>query len=149
MQLPRCIIHSSLKNVLGIGKKRWAVALLHVLHVSSQVELTGNSIYEYIHPSDHDEMTAVLTAHQPLHPHLLQGTCVICGQTTIGKLKKKSKNFRLSCGKFIFIQCEAMYANGGWVQTWNCDPEFWFVAVKRARCFTLSNAFHAVEFMQF
>uniref|UniRef100_A0A8C5X078 SIM bHLH transcription factor 2 n=1 Tax=Malurus cyaneus samueli TaxID=2593467 RepID=A0A8C5X078_9PASS len=40
----------------------------------SQVELTGNSIYEYIHPSDHDEMTAVLTAHQPLHPHLLQGT---------------------------------------------------------------------------
>uniref|UniRef100_A0A8C9G4S6 SIM bHLH transcription factor 2 n=1 Tax=Pavo cristatus TaxID=9049 RepID=A0A8C9G4S6_PAVCR len=38
----------------------------------SQVELTGNSIYEYIHPSDHDEMTAVLTAHQPLHPHLLQ-----------------------------------------------------------------------------
>ena len=29
------------------------------------------------------------------------------------KLKKKSKNFRLSCGKFIFIQCEAMYANGG------------------------------------
>ncbi|KAJ8917219.1 hypothetical protein NQ315_012711 [Exocentrus adspersus] len=27
----------------------------------SQVELTGNSIYEYIHPTDHDEMTAVLT----------------------------------------------------------------------------------------
>nr|XP_060496981.1 single-minded homolog 2 [Panthera onca] len=39
----------------------------------SQVELTGNSIYEYIHPSDHDEMTAVLAAHQPLHHHLLQG----------------------------------------------------------------------------
>lgn len=38
------------------------------------MELTGNSIYEYIHPSDHDEMTAVLTAHQPLHPHLLQGS---------------------------------------------------------------------------
>ena len=38
-----------------------------------QVELTGNSIYEYIHPSDHDEMTAVLAAHQPLHHHLLQG----------------------------------------------------------------------------
>ncbi|KAM4824436.1 LOW QUALITY PROTEIN: single-minded homolog 2-like [Urocitellus parryii] len=38
----------------------------------SQVELTGNSIYEYIHPSDHDEMTAVLDAHPPLHHHLLQ-----------------------------------------------------------------------------
>ncbi|CAG0901098.1 unnamed protein product [Darwinula stevensoni] len=34
----------------------------------SQVELTGNSIYEYIHPADHDEMTAVLTAHQTLTP---------------------------------------------------------------------------------
>ncbi|KAL4630611.1 hypothetical protein GN956_G16281 [Arapaima gigas] len=39
----------------------------------SQVELTGNSIYEYVHPADHDEMTAVLTPHQPYHTHLLQG----------------------------------------------------------------------------
>ncbi|XP_077893387.1 single-minded homolog 2-like [Ictidomys tridecemlineatus] len=38
----------------------------------TQVELTGNSIYKYIHPSDHDEMTAVLPAHPPLHHHLLQ-----------------------------------------------------------------------------
>jgi single-minded len=28
----------------------------------SQVELTGNSIYDYIHPIDFDEMTTVLTA---------------------------------------------------------------------------------------
>uniref|UniRef100_A0A1B6CA85 Single-minded n=2 Tax=Clastoptera arizonana TaxID=38151 RepID=A0A1B6CA85_9HEMI len=34
----------------------------------SQVELTGNSIFEYIHQSDHDEMSRVLTLHQPLHP---------------------------------------------------------------------------------
>lgn len=27
----------------------------------SQIELTGSSIFEYIHPSDHEEMTAVLT----------------------------------------------------------------------------------------
>ncbi|KAJ1532336.1 hypothetical protein ONE63_000942 [Megalurothrips usitatus] len=33
----------------------------------SQVELTGNSMYEYIHPADHEEMTAVLSVHQPLH----------------------------------------------------------------------------------
>jgi hypothetical protein len=33
------------------------------------VELTGNSIYEYIHPADHDEMTSVLSSPQPLyHP---------------------------------------------------------------------------------
>lgn len=30
-----------------------------------QVELTGNSIYEYIHPADHDEMTAVLSPGLP------------------------------------------------------------------------------------
>uniref|UniRef100_A0A672IJY7 Single-minded homolog 1-like n=1 Tax=Salarias fasciatus TaxID=181472 RepID=A0A672IJY7_SALFA len=38
----------------------------------SQVELTGNSIYEYVHPADHDEMTAVLTPHQPYHSHFVQ-----------------------------------------------------------------------------
>ncbi|CAH0599446.1 unnamed protein product [Chrysodeixis includens] len=32
----------------------------------SQVELTGNSIYEYIHQADHEEMTAVLSLQ---HPH--------------------------------------------------------------------------------
>lgn len=44
------------------------------LSYSQQVELTGNSIYEYIHPADHDEMTAVLTPHQPFHSHFVQGT---------------------------------------------------------------------------
>lgn len=44
-----------------------------VIPPSLQVELTGNSIYEYIHPADHDEMTAVLTAHQPYHSHFVQG----------------------------------------------------------------------------
>ena len=43
-------------------------------YVLLQVELTGNSIYEYIHPADHDEMTAILTAHQPsYHTHYIQG----------------------------------------------------------------------------
>nr|CAG4643127.1 EOG090X0484 [Ilyocryptus agilis] len=32
----------------------------------SQVELTGNSIYEYIHPADHEEITSVLTVHPTL-----------------------------------------------------------------------------------
>ncbi|XP_055341540.1 single-minded homolog 2-like [Paramacrobiotus metropolitanus] len=30
----------------------------------SQVEMTGNSIYEYIHMNDHEEMTAILNMHQ-------------------------------------------------------------------------------------
>ncbi|CAG7785195.1 unnamed protein product, partial [Allacma fusca] len=37
----------------------------------SQVELTGNSIYEYIHPADHDEMSAILSCHQPM-PHIME-----------------------------------------------------------------------------
>ncbi|XP_037299437.1 single-minded homolog 1 isoform X2 [Manduca sexta] len=36
----------------------------------SQVELTGNSIYEYIHQADHEEMNAVLSLH---HPHSYHG----------------------------------------------------------------------------
>ncbi|XP_049782561.1 single-minded homolog 1-like [Schistocerca cancellata] len=35
----------------------------------SQVELTGNSIYEYIHPGDHEEMTSVLSSAQPVFTH--------------------------------------------------------------------------------
>ena len=30
----------------------------------SQVELTGNSIFEYIHPLDHDELSGVLSFNQ-------------------------------------------------------------------------------------
>ncbi|XP_059485989.1 single-minded homolog 1-like [Neocloeon triangulifer] len=41
----------------------------------SQVELTGNSIYEYIHPADHDEMNSVLSITPgtipPISPHVL------------------------------------------------------------------------------
>ncbi|PSN55283.1 Single-minded 1 [Blattella germanica] len=39
------------------------------LGLSQVVELTGNSIYEYIHPMDHDEMTSVLSSPQPLFQH--------------------------------------------------------------------------------
>ncbi|CAF0845073.1 unnamed protein product, partial [Didymodactylos carnosus] len=35
----------------------------------SQIELTGNSIYEYIHPIDHEEMATVLTAPLPAYPY--------------------------------------------------------------------------------
>lgn len=49
-----------------------------MIPTSLQVELTGNSIYEYIHPADHDEMTAVLTAHQPYHSHFVQGKAAAC-----------------------------------------------------------------------
>ncbi|XP_014219350.1 single-minded homolog 2-like [Copidosoma floridanum] len=34
----------------------------------SQVELTGNSIFEYIHPQDRDEMNSMLNSAPPSHP---------------------------------------------------------------------------------
>ena len=37
----------------------------------SKVELTGNSIYEYIHPIDHEEMSNVLTATLPTYSQTL------------------------------------------------------------------------------
>jgi len=38
-----------------------------------QVELTGNNIYEYLHPSDHDQLAALLNQPTACHPHLLHG----------------------------------------------------------------------------
>lgn len=53
--------------------------VIRSVYACQQVELTGNSIYEYIHPADHDEMTALLTVHQPYHPYIVQGWCLIGG----------------------------------------------------------------------
>ena len=53
----------------------YVFVILHAI----QVELTGNSIYEYIHPGDHDEMTALLTVHQPYHQYFIQGMSTLTG----------------------------------------------------------------------
>uniref|UniRef100_A0A8C8B8I0 SIM bHLH transcription factor 2 n=1 Tax=Otus sunia TaxID=257818 RepID=A0A8C8B8I0_9STRI len=84
----------------------------------SQVELTGNSIYEYIHPSDHDEMTAVLTAHQPLHPHLLQGTRLFfCVSSSSGTNKPRPLDEILLLGQkrsfFLRMKCVLAKRNAG------------------------------------
>ncbi|XP_059824828.1 single-minded homolog 2 isoform X1 [Hypanus sabinus] len=71
----------------------------------SQVELTGNSIYEYIHPSDHDEMTAVLTAHQSLHPHLLQEYEIDRSFFLRMKCVLAKRNAGLTCGGYKVIHC--------------------------------------------
>ncbi|XP_069058635.1 single-minded homolog 2 [Pleurodeles waltl] len=71
----------------------------------SQVELTGNSIYEYIHPSDHDEMTAVLSAHQPLHPHLLQEYEMERSFFLRMKCVLAKRNAGLTCSGYKVIHC--------------------------------------------
>ncbi|XP_069544782.1 single-minded homolog 2-like, partial [Brachyistius frenatus] len=71
----------------------------------SQVELTGNSIFEYIHPSDHDEMTAVLALRQPPHPHFspeyeLERSFFLRMKCVLAK-----RNAGLTCGGYKVIHC--------------------------------------------
>ncbi|XP_054596641.2 single-minded homolog 1-A [Nothobranchius furzeri] len=71
----------------------------------SQVELTGNSIYEYIHPADHDEMTAVLTAHQPYHSHFVQEFEMERSFFLRMKCVLAKRNAGLTCGGYKVIHC--------------------------------------------
>ncbi|XP_065102427.2 single-minded homolog 1-A [Paramisgurnus dabryanus] len=71
----------------------------------SQVELTGNSIYEYIHPADHDEMTAVLTAHQPYHSHFLHEYEMERSFFLRMKCVLAKRNAGLTCGGYKVIHC--------------------------------------------
>ncbi|KAL0984961.1 hypothetical protein UPYG_G00151140 [Umbra pygmaea] len=71
----------------------------------SQVELTGNSIYEYIHPADHDEMTAVLTACQPYHSHFVQEYDMERSFFLRMKCVLAKRNAGLTCGGYKVIHC--------------------------------------------
>ncbi|XP_037836299.1 single-minded homolog 1-A [Kryptolebias marmoratus] len=71
----------------------------------SQVELTGNSIYEYIHPADHDEMTAVLTAHQPYHSHYVKEYEMERSFFLRMKCVLAKRNAGLTCGGYKVIHC--------------------------------------------
>uniref|UniRef100_A0A665TP20 SIM bHLH transcription factor 2 n=1 Tax=Echeneis naucrates TaxID=173247 RepID=A0A665TP20_ECHNA len=91
----------------------------------SQVELTGNSIFEYIHPSDHDEMTGVLSVCQPSHHHTSPGTsriasfsnsgCLLCVCVTDFEVERSfflrmkcvlaKRNAGLTCGGYKVIHC--------------------------------------------
>ncbi|XP_078733262.1 single-minded homolog 2-like [Lampetra fluviatilis] len=72
----------------------------------SQVELTGNSIFEYIHPADHDEMTAVLTFHQPFHSNFVQAELEIERSFFLRmKCVLAKRNAGLTCGGYKVIHC--------------------------------------------
>ncbi|KAM3613564.1 uncharacterized protein V6R79_001493 [Siganus canaliculatus] len=71
----------------------------------SQVELTGNSIYEYIHPADHDEMTAVLTAQQPYHSHFVHEYEIERSFFLRMKCVLAKRNAGLTCGGYKVIHC--------------------------------------------
>uniref|UniRef100_A0A3Q3IC73 SIM bHLH transcription factor 1b n=1 Tax=Monopterus albus TaxID=43700 RepID=A0A3Q3IC73_MONAL len=74
-------------------------------HLCSFVELTGNSIYEYVHPADHDEMTAVLTPHQPYHSHFVQEYEVERSFFLRMKCVLAKRNAGLTSGGYKVIHC--------------------------------------------
>lgn len=57
------------------------------------MELTGNSIYEYIHPADHEEMTSVLTVHPTVSGSVVQGLI---------KIRKETIDFNGVMCSFLF-----------------------------------------------
>lgn len=61
-------VHLGLSQVSGIDS-RVLLSAINNLFARSQVELTGNSIYEYIHNFDQDEMVAVLSLQQNMFGH--------------------------------------------------------------------------------
>lgn len=72
----------------------------------SQVELTGNSIYEYIHPADHDEMTAVLTLQSALpHQHGAEDFEVDRSFFLRMKCVLAKRNAGLTTGGYKVIHC--------------------------------------------
>ncbi|KAM7398667.1 hypothetical protein PAMA_006531 [Pampus argenteus] len=71
----------------------------------SQVELTGNSIFEYIHPSDHDEMTAVLSLHQHPRHHFSPDYEIERSFFLRMKCVLAKRNAGLTCGGYKVIHC--------------------------------------------
>ncbi|CAH0730609.1 unnamed protein product, partial [Brenthis ino] len=69
----------------------------------SQVELTGNSIYEYIHQADHEEMNAVLSLQ---HPHSYLGHPSI-GYPVGGTW---GPNVDIECERAFFIRMKCVLA---------------------------------------
>uniref|UniRef100_A0A673JLH7 SIM bHLH transcription factor 1a n=1 Tax=Sinocyclocheilus rhinocerous TaxID=307959 RepID=A0A673JLH7_9TELE len=88
----------------------------------SQVELTGNSIFEYIHPADHDEMTAVLTAHQPYHSHFVHEYEMERSFFLRMKCVLAKRNAGLTCGGYKVSHYSLGYQNVGLVAVGHSLP---------------------------
>lgn len=80
-----------------------------MLHL--QIELTGSSIFEYIHPSDHEEMTAVLTYSPTYSTSCLPGKLAHLGLELIRQpfcfreppVLLQSRNLDVSVSKISFV----------------------------------------------
>uniref|UniRef100_A0A8C2B166 SIM bHLH transcription factor 1b n=1 Tax=Cyprinus carpio TaxID=7962 RepID=A0A8C2B166_CYPCA len=107
-----CLMFSDLQTLDGFifvvaadGKIMYISETASVHLGLSQVELTGNSIYEYVHPADHDEMTAVLTPppsyhSQLIHEHEVERSFFLRMKCVLAK-----RNAGLTSGGYKVIHC--------------------------------------------
>uniref|UniRef100_A0A1A9W571 Single-minded n=1 Tax=Glossina brevipalpis TaxID=37001 RepID=A0A1A9W571_9MUSC len=72
----------------------------------SQVELTGNSIYEYIHNYDQDEMNAILS----LHPHMYQNPDAFINSL---QLVQSTNTIEIEKTFFLRMKCVLAKRNAG------------------------------------
>ena len=72
----------------------------------SQVELTGNSIYEYIHPLDHEELISLLNVH-PTNAE----PATFCGPQDVDLELERTFVIRMKC---VLAKRNAGLTSGGY-----------------------------------
>lgn len=79
-------------------------------NLKSQVELTGNSIYDYIHPADHEEIAAILTPSLPYpgpspnHDYEIERVFFLRMKCVLAKRNAGLTNGGYKVRKFIFYR---------------------------------------------
>lgn len=74
----------------------------------SQVELTGNSIFEYIHPSDSDEMHSVLSLQQNVYSPNDQD-CLLTSDTKFNNHNIINSNYNVPAQSIPTIEIERTF----------------------------------------
>ena len=80
----------------------------------SQVELTGNSIYEYIHPLDHEELISLLNVHHT------NESANFCGPQDVDLELERQFVIRMKC---VLAKRNAGLTSGGYKVIYVC-PTF-------------------------
>lgn len=73
----------------------------------SQVELTGNSIYEYIHPLDHEELISLLNVHHSNSSEIAN----VCGPQDVDLELERAFVVRMKC---VLAKRNAGLTSGGY-----------------------------------
>ena len=101
----------------------------------SQVELTGNSIYEYIHPLDHEELISLLNVH-PTNAE----PATFCGPQEVDLELERTFVIRMKC---VLAKRNAGLTSGGYKvimsEKQKCDFFCIFTTSKNSRSLKFEN----------